>query len=67
MIRLYDDFFTTTEDIHSFLGIAHNMNNEIKEYLNNVFLPKRIAKKIAAKVILSKNTYNQTHYKPFQK
>lgn len=66
LIRLYEDFFTTDESIRSFLGISPSMNTEIKDYLNDTFLPRRLKQSIWAKVILSQNSHNQNIYKPFK-
>jgi len=49
--ELYEDLLTSSEPICAFLGM-HVIAPELATYLYDEFLPRRVAKKIKAKVIL---------------
>ena len=61
MVKMYNDLLTsTTEPIHSFLGLE-DMQPALKQRLFEDFLPQRIKLKIPAKVIVSKHESNETY------
>ena len=60
---MYNDLLTsTTEPIHSFLGLQ-DMQPALNKRLFEVFLPQRIKRKIHAKVIVSDHESNQKYKK----
>lgn len=56
---IYEELLTSEVDILSFLGLEFT-NKALLEYLYNDFLPRRLAAKIYAKVILS-DTWKNKH------
>lgn len=65
MKNMYDDMLTYPwYEIYSFLG-TKVLDNQFKDYLDNIFVPKRVEKNIEAKVICDvteqNNEYKQTH------
>jgi len=66
MVKMYNDLLnSTTEPIHSFLGLQ-DMQPLLKKRLFNEFVPQRIKLKIPAKVIVSDHQAN-TDYKKLDK
>lgn len=58
LIRMCDEFYAQTEYIHVFLG-ADTMDPWFKDYMDNVFIPRRIRAGIPIDVISSGTQANQ--------
>lgn len=58
---MYNDLLSSQEPIHAFLGSV-SLNDTMRNFLNDDFLPRRIQQKLAAKVILSSASHMANDY-----
>lgn len=63
---MYQDILDTGENIKAFLGVQA-VDESFKSYLNRYFLPKRVSKKIFAKVIVPDNAFTRAYAKDDKK
>lgn len=59
--EMYEDLLTSQEPLMSFLGMSV-LDHELQEYLETDFVPRRVAKKIFAKVMVAQDQ-RSTDYK----
>lgn len=58
--EMYDDLLESKIEILSFLSL-HEVDEDLKDYMMNTFLPKRLASWVFAKVLIPKHSSNEDY------